>query len=539
MPAPSPRSIACNSPLGATDDTTNCAISENSVTAGGTIYGDAGAYCNGQPPVGIVVTGLATADVDSNSVSGVHDAISECPEAGETSNDGIGIGLIPNNSGATAGATVVGINETNNPSTGDGNKLSGNDEGIVVSAGAAGGSYQINGNTVSSATQVGIALSDIGYGAGTVTSFEANSVSGVLEGAGIALQGTRDTTVGGAIAADGNSSTGNGVGLALTPDYCYPTSTLAAVNVIDPDGSALCQVLGGGAPALASDGNVVDSNNLSNNALYGLLKVGPFQPEEIQEPSCVALSAGVDILYPPNSSASNHCSAGSNVQSANNGFNDNTWTGNGTAAPLANGANVMDGTGWGGGCGQEGFADCTTPPTSQLTFEGSNTTFPAASNTTPFTLTVCNPSTTPLAMKAGTELTFYDENAGLSGTFFNTSTTIIQPNGTSCSTLTYPFTNLSVQALNPAKIGTDTSPTGQSYILGTGAGITINVNGGADVPNADTYGTGATANSCTPDDTTAPPATANIFGTVNGTGHPSSATLDAGTGGVNATYDAC
>jgi len=149
-----------------------------------------------------------------------------------------------------------------------------------------------------------------------------------------------------------------------------------------------------------------------------------------------------------------------------------------------------------------------------------------------------------MELKAGTEITFYPGgNTALSGTFFVTSSTIAQPNGTglpaSCNPLTFPYTSLSLQALNPEAIGTDTSPSGQPYILGTGAPIAINSNGSAIVPDANAYGAGGKANTCTPDDTNVI-APFNIFGTTNSApSHPSSTTLDAGTGGVNATYDAC
>jgi hypothetical protein len=580
--------IACNSPIGPTYATqvssptqaTTCAISDNTVTAGGTVYHDTGTVpplviggpttlnvgsfstpggeCNGIPPIGIVGTGGAAVNVDSNTVSNVSDSISECPEAGETTNDGVGIGFIPNiEYGASAGdGSVIGVNEGNNPATGDGNKLSGNDNGIVVHGSVPEPSspldgrtqtYQVNGNTVSSASSSGITLQELGWGMGTLApnGFESNSVSGVTTGPGIQALGITNQTLGGAIASLGNSSNGNGVGLVLAA--CQGPDNPISGGLGDPGCTGTALALAGAgdvAPQLTlpSFGNLVQNNTLNSNLLYGLFKVGNYQPEEI------AASAGKCATLtttPPVHGPFTGIMTGAGGDAAcYNYLNDNTWTGNGAGAPSVNGANVMDGTGWGGGCSQEFPTQCNG--TQQLFYEGANATFPSTSNTTPFTLTVCNASGTPIPIKAGTEMTFYDATNGLSGTFFVTQTTIAQSNGTgnvaaNCSTLTYPYTNLSLQALDPAKVGTDNSPQGQPYILGTGAPITININGaqadgGSQSPPTDTYGTGALANSCTPNGFNSIP---NTFGTTNATNHPSSTTLDAGTGGVNASYDAC
>jgi hypothetical protein len=538
--------IACGNPTYATNNAaTTCAISDNTVTAGGTVYQDLGGVngCGGLPPIGIVGTGGSTTNVDSNTVSNVSDSVSECPEAGETTHDGVGIGFLPDPGGNSAGdGSVIGINNVVNPPTGDGNKLSGNDNGIVVSGGApiADPGYQVDGNTVSSANQSGIVLTTLGLANGHLVNFEANSVSGVTLGAGIVLQGVVGQTIGGAIAADGNSSTGNGVGMVIRP--CYGLHEyLPGPLEVGPADSALCALLGGANATVASTGNTVENNTLNSNLLYGLLKEGPFQPEEIDAPTCISLTAdpGNITFEPPNSANLSGCSTGStSVASTGNIFYDNTWTGNGAGAPSVNGANVMDGTGWGGGCAPN--SDCSATP-SPLYYEGTNAVFPTTSNSTPFTLLVCNDTATPEPLKAGTEITFYDNQPGLSGTFFVTQTTIAQSNGTAgtgadCNTLTFPYTSLSLQALNPAKVGTDSSPTGQPYILGTGAKLTVNLNGSAVFAGANTFGTGAKANSCTPDGYN---GVVNLFGTTNATNHPSSTTLDAGTGGVNATYNAC
>jgi hypothetical protein len=342
--------------------------------------------------------------------------------------------------------------------------------------------------------------------------------------------------------------------MALTPCVGPPNDTTAAIGYqqTHDGGDGICELYGqlSGNTLLSwsTTGNLVQNNTLSTNLLYGLLKVGQYQPEEIATPTCAHIGGPPvpTIIYtPPTAPAVNpDCTAGTAALASNsNTFNSNTWTGNGTAAPLANGANVMDGTTWGGGCASVA-TDCINGQ--ELVFEGPNTSFPTASNTTPFTLLVCNGTTSSTPLKVGSELTFYDNNPGESGTFFVTQSTILQPNGVTtnaqaksgqgCNQNTFPFTTISVQALNPAKVSTDFSPSGQSYILGTGSLITVNVNGTGLEPGTNVWGTGAQSNSCTPDGANGIP---NIFGTTDGVGHPSSTTLDAGTGGVNATYDAC
>jgi hypothetical protein len=484
--------IACNSPINATVASTDCAISDNSVTAGGTALTDyPAAGCSllstGVPPIGIVVTGEATADVDGNSVSDVSDALVGCPEAGETTNDGIGIGLIPNASHDSAGDTNVGVNTLGNTPTGNGNKVSSNGYGITVEGGANVASYQVNSNTATGNADAGVLLANLNAaGPGSLdTAVTSNSASGSLTGEGFVLDGVEGETFGGALASQGNSASGDGVGIVLTGP---------------------------------SNGNTVQNNSSTGNELYGLLVVGQYQPEEIQypvsDPAAPFASLSQDVPLSSGGLASNT-------------FNGNTWTGNSAGSPLVDGANVMDGTGWAGGCSGEA-GDCPVLP-NPLTYEGANQSFSSSyPGTATISLSVCNNNANSEVLPVGTEITFYNYETGDGGTFFVTKDAIITGN-VGC---TGPFYNLDVQALNPEEVGTITSPTGQAYILGTGDSIGVNVNGVATAgASLNLYGKSAKANSCTPAGVN---GTGDVFGSSNG-----SSTLNASSGGVYAGYTAC
>jgi len=502
--------IACNSPVGPTDATTDCAISDNTVTAGGTVLGDTPAKGD-FPPIGIVVTGLATANLDGNSVSGVADTIANFPFAGQTQHDGAGIALLPNATGASAGATVVGVNDVNSPNTGHGNKLAGNDIGILVVGGSplAGNlntPYQVNSNTVSSANQAGMVLEalDNGVNATLVSPMESNSVSGAATGAGIELLGVVGQTIGGPLASEGNNASGNGLGIALGP--CT---------------NALCQGLGTPTLGLATKNNLVQNNTADTNILAGVLTVGPYQPNEEVEQIPTAVT--------------------SFLSASGNTFNTNTWTGNGTLPSEVDGVNIMEGTGWGGGCG----SICDDGPS--LVYVGANQTLNATNpGTGTLTLAVCNDSAISAEpLPIGTEITL-DANtaqAADGGTFFVTAAAIIpQSTVAQCTTGTPPpSTNITVQAVAPALVGTANNGeltamtpaslvTGQPYILGTQDTILVNQNGAAVVA-LNSYGHGALSNSCTPIGNN---GIANVFGSSSG-----NSVLNSSTGGVNATYMNC
>jgi len=493
--------IACNTPVSSAtfataDESTDCTISDNTITAGGTVYSNV--------PIGIVATDGATADIDGNSVSDVTDV----------AGDGIGIGLIPNaHDGCSAGASVVGTNDSTNPSTGQGNRLgttSANDSDIVVEGNVEPGpcsavdpSYQVNGNTVIAGNVVGIALVNLGYGGGTLAAGEPaanNSVSGVTLGVGYDLEGDRNQVVGGALSTEGNSASDARIGIVLAP-------------CVDPGSGGTCENFTS-APQ-PSDTNLIQNNKSRNNELYGVMVVGGFQPAEIaaQVPSALAATGNI--------------------------FNANTWTGNGAGAPLVDGANVMDGTGWGGGCEQQS-GDCP-PASDSLTFAGTNTTFsPTYPGVATIGLPVCNENPGSAILPAGSEITFNTTpaiQAGDLGTFFVTRDAVIT--GHNCTT-TGPY-ELSVQALNPDAVGTPNAAGTQPFTLATGDVITVDANGGTFTNSLNTYGGGAKSNGCTPVGWTGavPGTPPNVFGQTNPPYTQYSTTLEASTGGVNATYIAC
>jgi hypothetical protein len=568
--------IACDSPVESADnaasEATDCAISDNTVTGGGTAYTDlvptgtstplppctgqgspcetpSGQVCNGLPPVGIVATNGATANIDGNSVSDVADTINGCPEEGESTSDGIGIGLIPDpTNGCSAGNSEVGVNDLTDPTTGAGNTLAGNDVGIKVKGNTEPGpctsglpSYEVNNNTVSSGDTIGIDLENLGVtstattGAGNLDSpLASNTISGVTTGAGIEALGITEQTIGGDLASEGDSVTGSGIGLVFGPCVYFPSE------------NEYCENFNSGFEP--SQDNLVQNNTFTGNIAYGVMDVGSFQVDELatQIPYAVA----------------------SLLASSDNTFNANNWgtatsASNGTLPSEIDGAEVMDGTGWGGGCASEA-GDCPVL-TNPLIYEGPNTTFSSSyPGTATITLSVCNNNSSSEILPRGTEITFNEPNVLFStagepddgGTFFVTQDAIITGNA-GC---TGAFYNLMVQAIAPAEVGTLNSPSGQPYILGTGDEIFVNANSAGPGPGAVTaknfYGTGAASNSCTPADVTQTAGNAtgtspfphgavttpDVFGTTDPPSTPGflySTTLQASTGGVNATYAAC
>jgi hypothetical protein len=550
--------IACNSPLEAdtaASETTVCAISDNTVTGGGTVYGDitGGTPPTTFPPVGIVATAGAQANVDGNSVSDVADVITAAD--GSVTNNGIGIGLIDDTSGCSAGNSIIGTNDALNVPTGKGNTLgatSANDIGIQVTGNSSATcsvglpSYEVNDNTVSSGNSTGIDLANLGVtssatqGSGGLDNpLAGNSVSGVATGAGIETDGITEQTIGGPLGTEGNSVSGSGVGLVLAP--CVAAS-------FDPGSTCVPY---NGAIFEPSQDNLIQNNTFSGNIAYGVLAVGSYQVDE--------LAAQVPTAVAPE------------VASIDNTFNANNWgtatsATNGTLPSEINGAEIEDGTGWGGGCNSE-VGDCPTPE-NPLTFAGPNETFgPSFPGAGPFTLAVCNTNTDSEILPVGTEITFNTPNVLFStagepndgGTFFVTQDAIIT--GDNCTNNEGAPYTLNLEAIAPAKVGTLSSPSGQPYILGEGDQIFVDANGTSPSPGAPTetaqnfYGTGAESNSCTPADVsqtagdatgTSPyphgaKTTPDVFGATDPPTFPFaySTTVQASTGGVNATYATC
>jgi hypothetical protein len=529
--------IACNAPFQIEDQTTDCAISDNTVTGSNVTDSSPGAAPPtyvltsvpagaGFPPAGILVTGGAVGDVDGNTVSGVADSFTST--TGVTTNDGIGIGLLPDAidgcsaggaNGSSAGEhTVVGVNDLNSPNTGHGNTLSSNDVGIAVSGNSDPGctdtnpGYEVNSNTVSSANEAGIALTDLGntYGGTLATGLEANSVSGVTEGVGIEAEGITNQIIGGPLASEGNTETGSGVGFVLAP--CAST---ACATEGPPEG-------------IKSSGNLIENNSFTGNIAYGVLVVGSYQVDE--------LAQQIPTL------------AASLLSASGNTFDANQWgtptsATNGTLPSEINGSEVEDGTGWGGGCTSE-LGDCVeTGGVLALTYEGANQTLGASNpGTGTLSLELCNSGATSVDLPRGTEITFNTPNnltnvdpqeTNDGGTFFVTADAIITGDAT-CANPDL-FNTVTVQAIAPAKVGTLSAPSGQNYILGTGDTVYANANGAAAAV-LNTYGTGGNGNSCTPVGSNGIP---NVFGETNPPFTQYSTTLQASTGGVNATYTAC
>jgi len=297
-----------------------------------------------------------------------------------------------------------------------------------------------------------------------------------------------------------------------------------ALHPLTPPGCATyagAPILGGGE---STQDNLIQNGTMTGNVAFGMLAVGNFQPNEVAVATSTPLASSGNTFI-------------------RNSWGTQTSATNGTAPTQINGAEVLDGTGWGGGCQSEPGA-CPTAGVGPLLFEGPNMSFNSSSpGSATFALSVCNSGTVAEILPVGTEITFANANDG--GTFFVTQVAIIAGNP-GCAA---PFSNLSLQAVAPAKVGTIDSPTGQPYILGHGDTVTVNENGSTVVPSANFYGNGPTSDSCDPSGITqaagtGPPPlnvphpavnSANVFGATASY----STTLLASTGGVNPTYSAC
>jgi hypothetical protein len=420
------------------------------------------------------------------------------------------------------------VNDANSPNTGHGNTLgstSANDVGIAVVGNSSplctdtNPGYEVNNNTVSAANEAGIALTNLGnaFGGHLASPLSSNAVSGVTTGVGIEAEGITNQTIGGVLSTEGNSVTGSALGLVIAP--CSSTA---------------CEAEGTPGLGLKSSGNLVQNNSFTGNIAYGELTVGSYQVDELAEQ--------IPVLVAPLLSGSG------------NTFNANNWgtptsATNGTLPSEIDGSEVEDGTGWDGGCVSE-TGDC---PVSSLTYEGPNTTFGTTfPGSATFTLSVCDASAGSENLPAGTEITFNTPNqepelgeTNDGGTFFVTQSAIITGNTSGCGvgSNSNQWQNVSLQAIAPARVGTLAAPAGQPYILATGDSIYVNANGSLIQPSLNSYGHGANSNSCTPAGavgTTVPTEVpSNIFGETDPPYTQLSTTLQASTGGVNATYVAC
>jgi len=388
--------------------------------------------------------------------------------AGATTNDGIGIGLLPDGvDGCSAGNSEVGVNDANSPPTGHGNTLgstSANDVGIAVEGNAEPGctdanpSFQVNNNTVSAGNEAGIFLGNLGnsFGGRLGDPLASNTIGGVTEGVGIEAEGITDQTIGGVLSTEGNTETSSGLGLVIAP--CT---------------NATCQAEGTPGLGLKSSGNLIQNNSFTGNIAYGVAVVGSYQVDELIQQIPVAAA-----LF---------------LSGSGNTFNANNWgtptsATNGTLPAEIDGSEVEDGTGWGGGCVSEA-GDC---PITSLTYEGPNTSFgPQFPGTATFTLSVCDAAAGSENLPAGTEITFNTPNSNPAagepndgGTFFVTQAAIITGDSGGCGTgaNTDQFANISLQAIAPAKVGTLAAPSGQPYILATGDSVFVNANGDTVVP---------------------------------------------------------
>jgi len=151
---------------------------------------------------------------------------------------------------------------------------------------------------------------------------------------------------------------------------------------------------------------------------------------------------------------------------------------------------------------------------------------------------VCNANASSVDLPAGSEITFNTPNqtpdigeVNDGGTFFVTTAAIVT--GDAGCTNTNLYSNITVQAIAPAKVGTlgpseGSGASGQPYILGTGDSIFVNANGALSVAK-NSYGTGSASNSCTPVDTAH--NLPDVFGETDPPFTQYSTTLQASTGG--------
>jgi hypothetical protein len=460
--------IACNA-LDQSSWDTDCAISDTTVTAGGTVYAN--------QPIGILVTGTATANLDGDTVTGLTDL----------KGDGIGVGLLPNHTqGQTAGNVTVGKNLVAN--SGNPDTINSNDNSLVAQAcftvsatcnstPTSSANWAINGNTVG-ANDVGIVVEGVVTGAdlGGVN-LSSNTVNNVATGVGLWLEGdtqpTAGTTctsttafcVGGNLPSLGNTISGNYIGLDLN------------------DGTS---------------NMTVENNTINNNLLFGVSLAGENAFPEL------------DVL-------------GGTTATTGNSFSNNTWTGNGAASAgvISGGTNLIDFNAF---CGQSG-SPCNNPSgggsaptlgTSSPACLSLQTSIPAGFGKTAGTISLENKCTvTPEALGPGTLLivTGYVNAKGDQVSLFVTQLVSVGTAATSVSVS--PF--IPAQGTNPNIV-----PGGSSVA------VTANNQPGFST-NPTSSNVYANNNSCSP---TAPNTSVNL---TLGTGGGTPGTAAGGETG----YDAC
>jgi hypothetical protein len=199
--------------------------------------------------------------------------------------------------------------------------------GLTLTLGALPGQWTFTGNIASSATDVGASAGSAGYGEGILLDStdgcaDANeNATAVLQGntasdnpqAGIFLDGSSCDEIGGSTHAEGNTASGNHVGLELSG----PGSDCSPCTGLSP-------------PALESADSVISDNSFSGNG-FGVLAQGPNAYQSYGGPPAVGPAT------------------------AGNTFNANTWSANSVA-------NAVDFTGWGGlEIGGDSFVLGSTP----------------------------------------------------------------------------------------------------------------------------------------------------------------------------------
>lgn len=217
--------------------------------SGGSVSGPSEA---GSGPVGILVA-TATA-----TVQGVHVSGNSNTTPGLNQAHGVGIEVAPSTNTVTIG--------------GQGNSVTGNDVGIVVSGAnsPAGAVVNVKDNTVSGNSSAGVVLAATVAPALTVN-LTGNTISGQLTGAGLELQGSINQTLGDSLAGDTNTISGNGVGVAIAA-LGAGTQTLA-----DPLGF---NTGGPGNSEVDSLGNTVQYASITGNLAIGAEVTGKYTPLE-------------------------------------------------------------------------------------------------------------------------------------------------------------------------------------------------------------------------------------------------------------------
>ena len=185
--------------------------------------------------------------------------------------------------------------------------------GLAVTLGALPGTWAVTGNTASSATALGSSAGTPGYGEG----IEIDSVDGCVDGNqnaavvirgntasnnahdGILFTGSSCALIGGTVAGQSNTASGNQVGLKMTGP-----------------GSACSPCSGPSSPGYDSADNIVVGNSFSSNT-FGLIARGLTASQSYGGPPSIGPATTGNVL------------------------NGNTWSANTVA-------NAVDFTGWGG-----------------------------------------------------------------------------------------------------------------------------------------------------------------------------------------------